>query len=412
MNRIRALGLWTLFLVSCNGSVSGGNPGAGAGPTSTGGASAGVGGSTATTATGGAAMGGAAVAGGTGGMNTSGGPTGSGGAHATGGASASGGTRGTGGISATGGTTATGGTSSAGTGGTTSTGGLPPMPQFLVPAQGLLFGAFVGSGTVAQLETTLGRKLAIIQNYFGWTDNWVARVPGDLSGGRIPLITWIPNDTAGDVTLDDIINGVHDTMINTRATAAKNVAGKFFLRWGHEMNGNWSNYDGFHNGANAAATAKFVSAYRHIHDLFVSAGATNVLWVFCPNVNSVPNDAWNQWINYYPGDSYVDWMSFDGYNFAGSTQTWVSFSAIVGGIYSGLAAKNKPIMIAETSSSEIGGDKAAWIAGVVPALKGSYPNIKALVWFHVTGAPDWRLDSTTAAGIASTTMAKDPYFNP
>jgi beta-mannanase len=213
------------------------------------------------------------------------------------------------------------------------------------------------------------------------------------------------------VYIDDIINGGHDTMITTRATGAKNVGRKFFLRWGHEMNGNWSNYDGFHNGANAAATAKYVAAWRHIHDIFVSVGATNVLWVFCPNAGSVPNDPWNQWINYYPGDNYVDWMSLDGYNW-GSAGVWQSFSSVMSGIYAGLASKNKPIMIAETSSSETGGDKSAWIAGVVPSLKGSFPAIKALVWFDVSGSPDWRFDSSPAALAASIAMARDAYFNP
>jgi len=203
-------------------------------------------------------------------------------------------------------------------------------------------------------------------------------------------------------------------MITTRATAAKNVGQKFFLRWGHEMNGNWYPWDGYHNGANAGATAKYISVYHHIHDIFVNQGATNVLWVFCPNVDSVPGDAWNQWANYYPGDTYVDWMGFDGYNWGTSTTggTWQSFTSIASRIYSGLAAKNKPIMIPETASSELGGDKAAWIAGVVPALKSSYPSIRALVWFDMNKETDWRMDSSAPATTASITMANDPNFNP
>lgn len=280
-----------------------------------------------------------------------------------------------------------------------------------MPAQGALLGAFVGTGTVAQLETTLGRKLAIVHNFFGWSDDWTARVPGDLSDGKVPLITWETWNGGVGVPLDDILSGVHDTMIRTRATAAKNVGKRFLLRWGHEMNGNWYPWDGSHNGANAAAAAKYVSVYHHIHDIFTTVGATNVLWVFCPNVDSVPGDTWNQWANYYPGDSYVDWMGFDGYNW-GSVQTWQSFTAIVGRIYSGLAAKNKPVLIAETASTELGGDKAAWIAGVVPALKGSYPAIKALVWFDINKETDWRLDSSPTASAAAVTMVNNAYFNP
>jgi beta-mannanase len=279
----------------------------------------------------------------------------------------------------------------------------------------VLLGAFVGTGTIAQLETTLGRRLAISHNFYGWTDDWTTWVRSTFTNGYIPLVTWEAwmNGSVG-VPLDEIINGAHDTLIRNRAQAAQSIGQKFFLRWGHEMNGNWYPWDGFHSGANAAATAKYIAAYRHIHDLFVAAGATNVLWVFSPNVDSVPGDAWNQWSNYYPGDSYVDWMAFDGYNWgtvqAGSS--WRAFTAITGTIYAGLAAKGKPIMIPEMASAEQGGDKAAWIAAILPALKASYPALKAFVWFHMNKETDWRIDSSPQARDAFVPMARDPYFNP
>jgi beta-mannanase len=212
-------------------------------------------------------------------------------------------------------------------------------------------------------------------------------------------------------SLDTIISGTHDTMIRSRAAAAKSFGQQFFLRWGHEMNGNWYPWDGYHNGANAAAVSKYIDAYRHIHDIFKSAGANNVLWVFCPNADSVPSDSWNQAINYYPGDNYVDWVGFDGYNW-GSAQTWQTFSAIAGRIYPALSAKNKPMIVAETASSEMGGDKGGWISALVPALSGSYPGIKALVWFNMNKETDWRMDSSSSARTASIAMATNAYFNP
>src|SRR6186713_1243333 len=60
----------------------------------------------------------------------------------------------------------------------------------LVPAQGALFGAFVGTGTIAQLETTLGRKLAISHNFFGWSDDYPTWVRTTLQSGYVPLVTW------------------------------------------------------------------------------------------------------------------------------------------------------------------------------------------------------------------------------
>jgi len=324
---------------------------------------------------------------------------------ATGGAGASGRGGAAGSAAGTGGRAGSAGGGSAGVSG-------PSGP--LVPAQGALLGAFVGTGTITQLDTTLGRKLAISHNFYGWADDFTSWARTTSASGYIPLVTWEPWKNSVGVSLDDIVGGVHDAMIRSRAQSSASIGQRFFLRWGHEMNGNWYPWDGFHNGANAAAAAKYIAAYRHIHDVFVSAGATNVIWVFCPNVDSVPGDAWNQWTNYYPGDAYVDWMGFDGYNW-GTVQTgssWRAFTSIAGAIYTGLADKAKPILIAETASTELGGDKAAWVAGILPALKTSYPSIKAVVWFHVNKETDWRIDSSAAARTAFVTAAGDAYFNP
>ena len=300
-----------------------------------------------------------------------------------------------------------GGSAGAGTGGAGVGGSAGASDALLVPAHGALLGAFVGTGTFTGFETTLGRKLAIVHTFVGWTDDYTARLPGDLASGRIPLITWEAWNNGVGAPLDDVVGGTYDAMIRSRAMAVKNLGQKFFLRWGHEMNGNWYPWSGASNGANAAATAKFIAAYRHTHDIFVASGATNVLWVFCPNVDSVPGDAWNQWSNYYPGDAYVDWMGFDGYNWGTvmTTSTWQTFPAIAARIYTGLAAKGKPIMIPETASAELGGDKGAWIDGMLPALENTFPAVKALLWFEMNKETDWRIESSLAAQSAFQTMA-------
>jgi hypothetical protein len=393
-------------------------------------------------------QGGAAAAPGTGGQ--AGSVAGSGGTGAAGGLAGGGGVLGSGGfIAGTGGTFASGGSGggggsasptggrggsgvggqsgaagylgAGGTGGATATGGAgggnagaSGAAALLVPAEGALLGAFVGTGTLASFESQLGRKVAINHNFVGWNDDFTSMLPGLAAGGRIPLVTWEAWENSVGAPLTSIIGGTYDAMITARAQAVKAFGQKFFLRWGHEMNGNWYPWDGAHNGVNLAATTTFVSAYRHIHDLFVAAGATNALWVFCPNVDSVPGDSWNQWQNYYPGDAYVDWMGFDGYNWGTvqSTSTWQTFPTIAGRIYSSLATKGKPIMIPETASTELGGDKAAWIAAILPSLKSTFPGIKALVWFQMNKETDWRIDSSPKAQAAFITLANDPYFNP
>ena len=314
------------------------------------------------------------------------------------------------GTGANGGQTALGGTSS---GGASAQGGASPSGS-LLPASGVSFGSFVGDGTVSDLETLLGRKLAINHNYFAWTDSFSAQMTQDFAANRVPLVTWEAWQNSVGASLDEIASGGYDALIHQNAAAVKAFNKPFFLRWGHEMNGNWYPWSGAMNGGATGGADKYIAAYRHIHDLFVADGATNAQWVFCPNVDSVPGDAWNAWTNYYPGDAYVDWTCADGYNWGTSMagETWQSFQTIFSRIYPGLVAKNKPIIIAETASTELGGDKGAWIAAILPALKTTFPAVKALVWFDINKETDWRVNSSPGAQTAFVAMVNDPYFNP
>ena len=98
------------------------------------------------------------------------------------------------------------------------------------------------------------------------------------------------------------------------------------------------------------------------HDIFTAQGVTNVTWVWSPNIdfsNSVPLR------ELYPGDSYVDWVAMDGYNWGniGAWHTWDSFSTLFQQTYDEmLAITSKPMMIGEMASTEQDGNKAAWIS--------------------------------------------------
>ncbi|MCA1706616.1 MAG: hypothetical protein LC808_26475 [Actinobacteria bacterium] len=286
----------------------------------------------------------------------------------------------------------------------------------LVPASGALLGAWVKTSTswtqqgVRDVEAMIGRRLDIDHRYYGWStafpsgdETW------DLSKGRIPMITWEPWGT----TLDQIRYGKYDSMLRDRANASKNLGKQFFLRFAYEMNGNWFPWDGYHNNdpGKTNGPAKFISAWRHVHDIFTNAGATNVVWVWCPNDDSVPHYAWNDLQNYYPGDAYVDWVCLDGYNW-GTTQWWShwrSLATIVSSFYSMYASK-KPIMVGETASTEVGGNKAQWIRDAENALKSQFPSIAAFLWFDQSKETDWRINSSSTALSAFKELANDRYF--
>ena len=274
--------------------------------------------------------------------------------------------------------------------------------DILVPAHGALLGHYYGAGTMAETDARIGRKPAVHLTYYSWADDW-ATAPAtraDLADGRIPLVNWEPFD----VVFDDIISGKLDSTIRARADGAKALGKRFILDFAAEMNEGegWGGHD----------PAKYIAAYRHIHDVFVARGATNVVWAWCPNVTDSPNSP--QTMAYYPGDEYVDWTGVDGYNWGTSDPDfeWQSFAEVFADIYAKLAAKGKPIIIGEMASDEAGGSKAKWIDDVVPTLKTKFPLIKALVWFDIDKERHWQINSSPSALASYTRMAKDPYLNP
>ncbi|HEX2050107.1 MAG TPA: glycosyl hydrolase [Actinomycetota bacterium] len=293
------------------------------------------------------------------------------------------------------------------------------LDRNLVPSSGALLGAYVdpdarwtnntdAQNEVRAFESSLGRRLDVNQHYYSWTNTFPSGLEQwDVQNGRIPLVTW----EAWGTTLRQIDSGMYDSTIRARARGLRNLGAPVFMRWGHEMNGNWypwsgaaNNDAGTHNGP-----AKYVAAYRHIHDIFEAEGATNVVWVWSPNHESIPNESWNHWSAYYPGDAYVDWIGPDGYNFGESKSwsSWRSFRSVFQEIYDYYAGR-KPIMIAETASVESGGYKYRWIASMWTQVSVNMPAIKALVYFHVGG--DWRTNSSASAHRKFVDMANAPHF--
>ena len=249
----------------------------------------------------------------------------------------------------------------------------------------------------------------MIDNRFYSFEDWINdRTRWDIAQHKIPLITWEPHEP-----LDEIIAGTHDATFHLRAKGARDLGVQIYLRWGHEMNGNWYSWSGAMNGAASGGAAKYIAAYHHVHDLFVADGATNVIWVWCPLVADVPNESWNHWTNYYPGDDYVDWVGLDAYNWGTSAPccTWQSFSQLATDLYDDYAAK-KPIMIPEISSAELGGNKAAWIGDLRTQLETRFTGIKAIVWFDINKETDWRIASSPPTLTAYKAMALDSYFSP
>jgi len=307
----------------------------------------------------------------------------------------------------------------------------PPMAPF--PADGALFGAFVNQGTTTPeaVAQELGRPLAFEMAYFAWGDDFSTAkqgwLPAVLARRAIPELSWQldGSDDCSGVHFDDVTTGAQDNVIRAAARALKAVAPSWvLLRPWWEMNGGWycTNVKHQSTPGTCDGTQKYVAAWRHVHDLFVSEGATNVRWIWAPSHQDPGDSKCNHWSLYYPGDAYVDAVGVDGYNKfrigdgggPDANMPWTSFHDIFQPIYDEYATK--PFIVAETASAEdpaTDGRKAQWITDALAAMK-TMPRLKAFTWFikgPVKGDPDdYSLCTSQGAFDAYAAMANDPFF--
>jgi hypothetical protein len=271
----------------------------------------------------------------------------------------------------------------------------PPSPaEPLSLAEQAWFGAFTYGGVwqgmepVARLELELGRGLDVVHWFMSWDHAFDPEpLQAVLAGGRVPLISWQPMHQ----DLHDITAGHHDDYLRSWAQGIKNAPGTVYLRPFPEMNGDWVPWNGDPQALR--------DAWTHVTTLFANEGAHNVRWVWSPNVTDEPRTDHNRMENYYPGHDHVHVLALSGYNWGDTRPTigWRSFEEIIEGAYDRLVRLGpQPVWMAETASSEVGGDKAAWI-GAMFASAADFPRLEAIVWFPEDKETDWRIESSEPA---------------
>lgn len=227
--------------------------------------------------------------------------------------------------------------------------------------------------------------------------------------GVVPMVTVEPYVGGQPAALQDIASGKYDSYIHSEAASAKSYGDEVLLRFAHEMNGDWSSW-----GGNPAA---YVAAWRHYVDVFRADGASNVEFVWAPNVNSggrLPFDA------YYPEDSshpgYVDYVALDGYNWGGSAG-WRTLRQIFLASYKRLNAISggKPVILAETASVEEANRRPKWIrTGLLETIPRDLPKVVAVVWFDrnlaADGHRDWAIENTAASIAAWQDVVNSPLY--
>jgi hypothetical protein len=268
--------------------------------------------------------------------------------------------------------------------------------------------------SIVSLEDSLQFNLPVVSIYTAWGSQKIQVFPSlraqaiyDL--GSIPLITWEPwlNDFNEEtypflkgVTnknlngMNAITAGKFDAYVDKWAADAKKFGRPFFLRFGHEMNDPYR----YPWGAQNNKPWEFIAAWRHIHERFKKAGATNVLWLWSPHPAYLP------YSDFYPGHDFVDWIGTTTLNYGtvAPWSQWWTFDETFQKCYADLSLYGKPLMLTELGSLNVGGDKAKWFYQALDSLPSKYPAVKSVVFFHNTN------DNTTTYKSLDWSFASEP----
>lgn len=172
-----------------------------------------------------------------------------------------------------------------------------------------------------------------------------------------------------NVHVQSILDGSMDDQVREIAQSLKAIVGPVYLRPGFEFG---TGNAGAHSDPDMSAT-DFVNIWLHLYNIFQQEGVDNVSWVW----NTVNPQSFN-YIEWYPGDEYVDWW---GINYFTSGQISGGDGFLVDAV-----AHGKPVMICESSPIENGGTTNAsnWENWFVPFFNKikNQNNIKAFIYIN------------------------------
>lgn len=226
----------------------------------------------------------------------------------------------------------------------------------------------------------------------------------------IPCLSWEPmiieNHKEKTISYETILNGNYDTYLAFIADEAKQWQKPIIIRFAHEMN-----LERYHWGIEKKeefgpqAGDIYIKMFQYIVTFFRNRNVSNVLWAFCPNVDSMPNKEWNNVMKYYPGHAYVDILGMDGYNWAITAEVaenknlswqspWYTFEELFYPLYRQLKtiSRSKPIIIFETSTADrpLFPTKSEWIKEAIRVAEKW--KILGIIWFQATKEEDWRIN--------------------
>jgi hypothetical protein len=296
---------------------------------------------------------------------------------------------------------------------------------------------------IADFERKAGKPVTwayFSNNWFDGIEFPAANVQTIRDAGRVPFIRLMARSGFREghadkrYTMQSFLDGTWDADLTRWCEGAAAVEGPLLAEFGTEVNGDWFPWNGRWNGGGRTdgygdpnvpdGPERFRDVYRRIVSICRSQGADNITWFWHVDVGSSPDAHWNaDYANYYPGDSYVDWIGISDYGPLVRSEGWESFRSRLDAVYGELddlaAPGDKPMAVLEYGARENKGHKrkARWIRkAIADVASHRWPRIDALSYWHERWkngngtASDLRIDSSKRARLAYRHAVADPVF--
>ena len=195
--------------------------------------------------------------------------------------------------------------------------------------------------SVASFGKAVGRQPNLVLYYQNIPEQFPSHLAAEIHAhGATPLAQIDP----GHASMDAIAKGRYDEYLRSYARAVRAYGHKIVISFAAEMNGNWYAW-GWHH----TSPMTWISAWRHVVDVFRAQGADQVIWLWTGNI---PSPATAPFENWWPGSSYVDWVGIDGYYFAPSQTFSNAFEPMIAEVK---MLTDKPILLSETAVGPVVG---------------------------------------------------------
>lgn len=238
---------------------------------------------------------------------------------------------------------------------------------------------------IDKISRGLGHQVGLVNLFQDWSPDGDLKVEESIKvaikRGLVPMISWRPSEVLGQTSRLANLSQ-NESYIREMAGYYKQMGKPILLRPFYEMNGNWFKYY-----ATNDRILEFKTAWFWLYQIFREVGASNVTFVYSPNISlgAAPVSA------YYPGNEFVDIVSLDVYDKNGVFSPEQLFASDIAELRK--VAPGKPLIFSEFNSMRP--QKAQWMYEAINVAVGL--GIKAIISFdwNKSGASsdetDWRI---------------------